>query len=69
MPVLIILYFSPLLWYGRTYSVVRSEVAQSCVTLWNPMECSLPGSSVHGIFQGSSYQQASTCKLLFQQTS
>ena len=28
-----------------------SEVAQSCPTLWDPMDCSLPGSSVHGIFQ------------------
>ena len=27
------------------------EVAQSCPTLCNPMDCSLPGSSVHGIFQ------------------
>ena len=27
------------------------EVAQSCLTPSNPMECSLPGSSVHGIFQ------------------
>ena len=27
------------------------EVAQSCPTLCNPMNCSLPGSSVHGIFQ------------------
>ena len=25
--------------------------AQSCLTLRNPMDCSLPGSSVHGIFQ------------------
>ena len=24
---------------------------RSCLTLCNPMECSLPGSSVHGIFQ------------------
>ena len=33
---------------------VRSEseeVAQSCPTLSNPMDCSLPGSSIHGIFQ------------------
>ena len=30
---------------------VKSEVAQSCPTLSNPMDCSLPGSSVHGIFQ------------------
>ena len=29
----------------------ESEVAQSCPTLHNPMVCSLPGSSVHGIFQ------------------
>ena len=28
-----------------------SEVAQSCPTLRDPMDCSLPGSSVHGIFQ------------------
>ena len=28
-----------------------SEVAQSCPTLCNPMDCSLPGSSVHGILQ------------------
>ena len=27
------------------------EVAQSCLTLCDPMNCSLPGSSVHGIFQ------------------
>ena len=29
----------------------ESEVAQSCPTLSNPMDCSLPGSSAHGIFQ------------------
>ena len=29
----------------------ESEVAQSCPTLRDPMDCSLPGSSVHGIFQ------------------
>ena len=28
----------------------ESEVAQSCPTLCDPMDCSLPGSSVHGIF-------------------
>ena len=27
------------------------EVAQSCLTLSDPMDCSLPGSSVHGISQ------------------
>ena len=29
----------------------ESEVAQSCRTLSDPMDCSLPGSSVRGIFQ------------------
>ena len=29
----------------------ESEVAQSCLTLHDPMDCSLPGSSTHGIFQ------------------
>ena len=28
-----------------------SEVAQPCPTLSNPMDCSLPGYSIHGIFQ------------------
>ena len=31
----------------------ESEVAQSCPTLSDPMDCSLPGSSVRGIFQAS----------------
>ena len=29
----------------------ESEVTQSCQTPSDPMDCSLPGSSVHGIFQ------------------
>ena len=29
----------------------ESEVTQSCLTLSNPMDCSLPGSSIHGIFR------------------
>ena len=28
-----------------------SQVAQSCPTLRDPVDCSLPGSSAHGIFQ------------------
>ena len=31
----------------------ESEVSQSCPTLFNPMDCSLPRSSVHGIFQAT----------------
>ena len=30
---------------------VKVKVTQSCPTLHNPMDCSLPGSFVHGIFQ------------------
>ena len=29
----------------------ESEVAQSCLTLCDPMDCSLPGSSIHWTFQ------------------
>jgi len=29
----------------------ESEVAPSCPTLLDPMDCSLQGSSIHGIFQ------------------
>ena len=29
----------------------ESEVTQSCLTLSDLMDCSLPGSSIHGIFQ------------------
>ena len=39
----------------QTFSVkghiVKCEVAQSCPILSDPMDCSLTGSSVHGIFQ------------------
>ena len=34
----------------------ESEVAQSCPTLRDPMDCSLPGSSVHGMFQARGLQ-------------
>ena len=35
----------------KVKSESESEAAQSCPTLSNPVDCSLPGSSVHGIFQ------------------
>ena len=40
-------------WSGLSFpSPMReSEVAQSCPTLSDPMDCSFPGSSIHGIFQ------------------
>ena len=34
-----------------TLQHVKSEIAQSYLTLSDPMDCSLPGSSLHGIFQ------------------
>ena len=44
----------PVVIYGCerwTIKKAESEVTQSCLTLCNPMDCSLPRSSVHGIFQ------------------
>ena len=38
----------------------ESEVAQLCPTLRNPMDCSLPGSSVHGICQARVLEWVST---------
>ena len=34
----------------------ESEIAQSCPTLGDPMDCSPPGSSVHGIPWTTAYQ-------------
>ena len=41
----------PVVMYGcESWTVKKlSEVAQLCPTLCNPMDCSLPGSSLHGI--------------------
>ena len=33
------------------FDSLACTVTQSCMTLWNPIDFSLPGSSVHGIFQ------------------
>ena len=43
----------------------QSEVAQSCLTLCNPMDGSLPGSSIHGIFQARVLEWGATA-LAFQ---
>ena len=48
----IVIYIKPLTGRGpSTLLAFDSEVAQSCLTLWDSMDCSLPGSSIHGIFQ------------------
>ena len=36
------------------------SVTKSCPTLSNPMDCSLPGSSVHGIFQARVLESGAT---------
>ena len=41
----------PLVWALRPRKKKQSEVAQLCPTLCDPMDCSLPGSSIHGILQ------------------
>ena len=41
----------------------ESEVAQSCPTLSDLMDCSLPGSSVHGIFQVRVLEWGAICLL------
>ena len=47
--------FEEVKWLGKRYTQLKvlseSEVTQSCPTLFDPMDCSLPGSSIHGIFQ------------------
>ena len=40
------------MWHNRhSYCLGKCLVAQSCLALCNPLECSLPASSVHGSFQ------------------
>ena len=38
----------------------ESEVAESCPTLSDPMDCGSPGSSIHGIFQARVLEQGTT---------
>ena len=37
--------------YAAAAAAAAAKLLQSCPTLRDPMDCSLPGSSVHGIFQ------------------
>ena len=45
----IVVYLCTKIWFSQVHT--HTEVAQSCLTLCDPMDCSPPGSSVHGIFQ------------------
>ena len=47
----------------------ESEVAQSCPTLCDPMDCSLPGSSVHGVFQARVLEWGAIAFSILQATS
>ena len=51
LPQLLINYKKKMYFHSGKGCYVR---AQSCPTVCNPMDCSLPGSSVHGIFQARS---------------
>ena len=52
---------------GKNTEVVKteSEVTQLCLTLSDPMDCSLPGSSVHGIFQARVLELVAIKHLIF----
>ena len=50
---------------GYSSPTHESEVVQSCPTLSDPMDCSLPGSSVHGIFQARILGVGCHCLLLY----
>ena len=43
----------------------ESEVTQSCPILSGPMDCSLPGSSVHGIVQARVLEWGAATKILY----
>ena len=44
-------------------AAAAAKSLQSCPTLCDPMDCSLPGSSVHGIFPGKSTEVGCHCLL------
>ena len=41
----------PFLFFTDFFFFFECEVSQSCLTLWDPVDCSLPGSSICGVFQ------------------
>ena len=42
------------------YNLYLCEVAQSCMTLCDPTDCSLPGTSINGIFQATVLEWVAT---------
>ena len=52
------------------YSILAAAAAkslQSCLTLCDPMDCSLPGSSIHGIFQARTLEWVAISSLLIKE--
>ena len=50
-PQIQLIWYIRLFWLLKKVKVKESEVSQSCLTLCDPVDCSPPGSSVHGILQ------------------
>ena len=45
---------------SATWQAAAAKLLQSCLTLCDPMDCSLPGSSIHGIFQARELEWVAT---------
>ena len=43
--------------YGAAAAAAAAKSLQSCLTLYDPMDCSLPGSSIHGILQARTLER------------
>ena len=50
----------PCLSWELTMHTALHTCVQSCLTLWDPMDCSPPGSSVHGILQARMLERVAT---------
>ena len=46
--------------FNRQHTYVQAKSPQSCPILWDPMGCSPPGSSVHGILQARILESVAT---------
>ena len=50
---------------AATAAAAAAKSLQSCPTLSDPMDCSLPGSSVHGIFQARVLESGQTVTIFY----
>ena len=49
-----------------TFKLLEHSISQSCLTLYDSMDCNLTGSSVHGIFQAEQQNTGASCHSLLQ---